>query len=472
MTTPIFDSIINGALSPMRAESASVPFATMANALRKLPEDLTGLERLIEQQLGQYIAFNFAAERAKFLGISVEEYHPLPSYKYPIKIEAFPEINETPEHRFFANIITAESRRVKLALAEYSVTAKADIDTRGEVRRTLEGLYHLSLQLKSVLHGQVIKYSLKQQMLTLYYEIAATYSYLLPEDKVEPFDDYYYQIFGKYPDVETKAAFDTARLLAKAQLTIEAGDIETQKSILPQFENNESLRPVAIWLKNSIFAESFCFSSQVPLDTDRGSRSLARAFQDTKKTEYNNIESKAKRIQQIETDIEVVSIIAGTGNDSVCAASLCLPWLRDLLQTTDELPGSGSSEDTILLNDGLRYKNMATKVEQIRDLYNFLIKENKIASDVDYTNFKRIFTGSYATPKIKWSGDFSELMAMFKQMNDDGVLVGPNKIWESVSLSFVRKDGNSFTAKQINGQHPSAKHYEFATKASNLLKAE
>ena len=309
-------------------------------------------------------------------------------------------------------------------------------------------------------------------MLTLYYEIAATYSYLLPEDKVEPFDDYYYQIFGKYPDVETKAAFDTARLLAKAQLTIEAGDIETQKSILPQFENNESLRPVAIWLKNSIFAESFCFSSQVPLDTDRGSRSLARAFQDTKKTEYNNIESKAKRIQQIETDIEVVSIIAGTGNDSVCAASLCLPWLRDLLQTTDELPGSGSSEDTILLNDGLRYKNMATKVEQIRDLYNFLIKENKIASDVDYTNFKRIFTGSYATPKIKWSGDFSELMAMFKQMNDDGVLVGPNKIWESVSLSFVRKDGNSFTAKQINGQHPSAKHYEFATKASNLLKAE
>lgn len=472
MTTPIFDSIINGALSPMRAESASVPFATIANALRSLPEDLTGLERLIEQQLGQYIAFNFDGERAKFLGISEEEYHPLPSYKYRIKIEAFPEINETPEHRFYANIITAESRRVKLALAEYSATAQADIDTRGEVRRTLEGLYHLSLQLKSVLHGQVIKYSLKQQMLTLYYEIAAAYSYLLPEDKIEPFDDYYYQIFGKYPDVETKAAFDTARLLAKAQLAIEAGDIETQKAILPQFENNESLRPVAIWLKNNIFAESFCFSSQVPLDTDRGSRSLARAFQDTKKTEYNKNESKAKRIQQIETDIEVVSIIAGTGNDSVCAASLCLPWLRDLLQTTDELPGSGSSEDTILLNDGLRYKNMATKVEQIRDLYNFLIKENKIASDVDYTNFKRIFTGSYATPKIKWSGDFSELMAMFKQMNDDGVLVGTNKIWESVSLSFVRKDGNSFTAKQINGQHPSAKHYEFATKASNLLKAE
>ena len=191
MTTPIFDSIINGALSPLRAESASVPFAEIANALRNLPSDLASLERLLEQQLGQYIQFNFAAEKATRLGISDEEYHPLPSYRYPIKTDAFPEISETPKHRFYARIIAAEATRVKLALAEYSATAEADIDTRGEVRRTLDDLYHLSLQLKKVLHGEVIKYSLKQQMLTLYYEIAATFIYLLPEENVESIDYQY-----------------------------------------------------------------------------------------------------------------------------------------------------------------------------------------------------------------------------------------------------------------------------------------
>ena len=72
MTTPIFDSIINGVLSPLRAESASVPFAEIANALRNLPSDLASLERLLEQQLGQYIQFNFAAEKATRLGISEE----------------------------------------------------------------------------------------------------------------------------------------------------------------------------------------------------------------------------------------------------------------------------------------------------------------------------------------------------------------------------------------------------------------
>lgn len=472
MTTPIFDSIINGALSPLRAESASVTFAEIANALRNLPADLAGLERLLEQQLGQYIQFNFAAEKATRLGISEEEYHPLPSYRYPIKIDAFPDISETPEHRFYARIIAAEAARVKLALAEFSATAEADIDTRGEVRRTLDDLYHLSLQLKSVLHGQKIKYSLKQQMLTLYYEIAATYIYLLPEDKVAPFDDYYYQIFGKYPDDEVKTAFESARLTAMAQLSIFSNDIEAQKAILPQMADIDNLQPVTFWLKNNLFAESFGFTSQIQLNTDKGARFLARAFQDAKSVEYAKIESKAKRLQKIEADIESLTFMAGKGNDSISSAAICLPWLKDRLIETDALPGSGSSEDIILSNDGLRYKDMASKLEQVRDLFDFLIKEKRIPADVDYTNFRRIFTGSYANPKIKWLGDFSELMAMFKTMNDGGALTNNDKIWEAVSRSFLRKNDAPFTAKQINGQHPSDKHYTFATQAANLLLAE
>lgn len=341
MTTPIFDSIINGALSPLRAESASVPFAEIANSLRNLPSDLAGLERLLEQQLGQYIQFNFANDRATHLGISEEEYHPLPSYRFPIAINAFPAISETPEHRFYARIISAECSRVKLALADYSATAKADIDTRGEVRRTLEELYHLSLQLKNVLHGQVIKYSLKQQMLTLYYETASIYAYLLPEDKVMPLDDYYYQIFGKYPDDEVKAAFESARMLAKAQLSIYANDIEAQKAILPQIVDIEPLQPMTFWLKNSLFAGAFGISGQMALDTERGARTLIRVFQDTKTAEYAGIEAKPERIQRIETDLETLSSITD-GADTSAAAS-CLPWLKEQLKNADAMPGPSTS---------------------------------------------------------------------------------------------------------------------------------
>ncbi len=345
MTTPIFDSIINGALSPLRAESASVPFAEIANALRNLPSDLASLERLLVQQLGQYIQFNFAAEKATRLGISDEEYHPLPSYRYPIKIDAFPEISETPKHRFYARIIAAEATRVKLALAEYSATAEADIDTRGEVRRTLDDLYHLSLQLKKVLHGEVIKYSLKQQMLTLYYEIAATFIYLLPEDKVATFDDYYYQIFGKYPDDEVKAAFESARLTAKAQLSIFANDIEAQKALLPQIVDIEPLQPITFWMKNSLFAGAFGISDQMALDTERGTRTLIRVFKDTKTAEYAGIETKPERIQKIETDLEMLSSITD-GADTSAAAS-CLPWLKEQLKSADAMPGPSTSNVSV-----------------------------------------------------------------------------------------------------------------------------
>ena len=321
MTIPIFDSIINGALSPLRAESASVPFAEIANALRNLPSDLASLERLLVQQLGQYIQFNFAAEKATRLGISDEEYHPLPSYRYPIKIDAFPEISETPKHRFYARIIAAEATRVKLALAEYSATAEADIDTRGEVRRTLDDLYHLSLQLKKVLHGEVIKYSLKQQMLTLYYEIAATFIYLLPEDKV------------------------ATRLTAKAQLSIFANDIEAQKALLPQIVDIEPLQPITFWMKNSLFAGAFGISDQMALETERSTRTLIRVFKDTKTAEYAGIETKPERIQKIETDLEMLSSITD-GADTSAAAS-CLPWLKEQMKSADAMPGPSTSNVSV-----------------------------------------------------------------------------------------------------------------------------
>lgn len=344
MTTPIFDSIINGALSPTKIEQAAVPYSSICQALTHLPNNVSQLESLLEKQLGKYVRFDFAEEKAAPLFIEGEEYHPIPNYKYTISINAFPIPDDSPMNRFYAKIINAQSYHVKLAIEEFSATAKADIDTKGEIKRTLEGLYHLSLQLKNVQDTEVINYSLKQQILSLYYEIAATYTYILPEDKIIPFDDFYYQIFGLYPSTKVKDVFNTAMLSAQIQISIFSNDYEAQKTFLHQIKHNANLLYMAIWLRNSLFAEKYSINTCKELNTERGARMLIRIFQDAKTSEYLETESKQKRIQMIETDLETISSITDINDTS--AASTCISWLKDQLRIAETMPGPSTIAGT------------------------------------------------------------------------------------------------------------------------------
>ena len=89
MTTPIFDSIINGVLSPTMIEQYSVPISRISHVLTRLPDSISQLESLLEIQLGNYVRFDFAEEKAAPLFISGEVYHPIPNYKYDISINPF-----------------------------------------------------------------------------------------------------------------------------------------------------------------------------------------------------------------------------------------------------------------------------------------------------------------------------------------------------------------------------------------------
>ena len=469
MTTPIFDSIINGALSPKKIEQAAVPYSIICQALTHLPNNVSQLESLLEKQLGKYVRFDFAEEKAAPLFIEGEEYHPIPNYKYTISINAFPIPDDSPMNRFYAKIINAQSYHVKLALEEFSATAKADIDTKGEIMRTLEGIYHLSLQLKDVRDTKVIQYSLKQQMITLYYDVAYSFCHILPEDKIEPFEDYYYTLFSSYPQNDISELFNTEKLKATIQNCILSNDdnISLHKDLLKQSIAHEPLHSLSVWLANYIVTETFFIKSEADISTERGSHNLSRHIIEQKTKEYAKTSSKSELIAKIENDIESIADLCESLPTS--APSLTIAWLQAQLQSADAKPGSSSTDFS--QRDGLIYKDLATKVEQIRDLFNFLIRENKIDAGTEYTNFKKVFSGHYATAPIKWIGVFSELMAMFKQMKEDGVFVTNDKIWDKVSKSFIRKDGTSFTATQIASQHPSASHKAFAKRASDLLTA-
>lgn len=469
MTTPIFDSIINGALSPKKIEQAAVPYSIICQALTHLPNNVSQLESLLEKQLGKYVRFDFAEEKAAPLFIEGEEYHPIPNYKYTISINAFPIPDDSPMNRFYAKIINAQSYHVKLALEEFSATAKADIDTKGEIMRTLEGIYHLSLQLKDVRDTKVIQYSLKQQMITLYYDVAYSFCHILPEDKIEPFEDYYYTLFSSYPQNDISELFNIEKLKATIQNCILSNDdnISLHKDLLKQSIAHEPLHSLSVWLANYIVTETFFIKSEADISTERGSHNLSRHIIEQKTKEYAKTSSKSELIAKIENDIESIADLCESLPTS--APSLTIAWLQAQLQSADAKPGSSSTDFS--QRDGLIYKDLATKVEQIRDLFNFLIRENKIDAGTEYTNFKKVFSGHYATAPIKWIGVFSELMAMFKQMKEDGVFVTNDKIWDKVSKSFIRKDGTTFTATQIASQHPSASHKAFAKRASDLLTA-
>lgn len=469
MKASIFDSIINGTLSPLTAEQKSVPMSEISQKLRKLPTDLQQLEILLTAQLGQYVDFSFDEEKACPLNLAGDEYHPLPEYRYPVNIQIFASIDDTPEHRFYSQIIEAEALRLKLALAEFSSTAKADIDTRGEIERTLEGIYHLSLQLKNVLHGQVIKYYLKQQMIRLYYEIAYTYGYLFQEDRICPFDDYYFKIFGSYPAEEVSSAFKSTELQAHIQHCIlsKDQDIDTHMDMLKQSLIFSQLKDISIWLSNYIFTEVFCINASFRIDTERGSRELYRFFCEQHKSSYGKAQSKSELIASIETDIESADSLC-IDSTIMTAASLTREWLSQQLHSAESTPGDHISNDVSIKN-GLKYKYLATKPAQIKDLYIFLVKEGKIENETDFTNFRRVFIGDFATTPIKWTGALTELMSMFKQMKNDGVFTSNEHIWENVCKSFIRPDGSSLTPKQIAAQHPTSAHKDFAIRASRLL---
>ncbi len=469
MKASIFDSIINGALSPLVADQKSVPMGEISQKLRRLPTNLHQLEILIADQLKQYVEFSFNEERACSLNLAGDEYHPLPDYKYPADIQIFGRIDDTPEHRFYSQIIEAEALHLKLALAEFSSTAKADIDTRGEIERTLEGIYHLSLQLKDVLHGQVIKYYLKQQMIRLYYEIAYTYGYLFPEDRICPFDDYYFKIFGSYPAEEVTSAFKSAELQARIQYCIisKTEDVDSHKNMLKQSLIFSQLKDISIWLSNYIFTEVFYLTASFRIDTERGSRELYRFFCEEHKSSYDKTQSKSELIASIETDLESADSLC-IDSTVITAASLTREWLTEQLHSAEDKQGDYTSRDVSIKN-GLKYKYLATKPTQIKDLYIFLIRGGKIEDGTDFTNFRRVFSGDFATTPIKWTGALAELMSMFKQMKNDGVFTSGDHLWEKVCESFIKSDGSSLTPKQIASQHPTSVNKDFAARASNLL---
>ena len=272
---------------PTPEPDEEIPYQQLANALSKLPQELTALEKLSITNLSQYVQFDFESERPICLAdIAPDDYTQIRQLYIPANINLEITQPTNPFSRFYHTIIKAEMARVKLALIKFAEVSKSDIDIRGAVKDTLtqinsyskaiinqshemtfmsfEPLREVSEQeLKQQTIDNNIYLVLKQYLIKLYFEIVLMFKSILKENDYQSFDDYIFQCFGNYPTTEQNNAYKYATLIQQAQTAIAENQSQQKNIILlaqlyKAIETSptaEPLKTVTVALENFVFLQ-------------------------------------------------------------------------------------------------------------------------------------------------------------------------------------------------------------------------
>lgn len=272
---------------PTPEPDEEIPYQQLANALSKLPQELTALEKLSITNLSQYVQFDFESERPICLAdIAPDDYTQIRQLYIPANINLEITQPTNPFSRFYHTIIKAEMARVKLALIKFAEVSKSDIDIRGAVKDTLtqinsyskaiinqshemtfmsfEPLREVSEQeLKQQTIDNNIYLVLKQYLIKLYFEIVLMFKSILKENDYQSFDDYIFQCFGNYPTTEQTNAYKYATLIQQAQTAIAENQPQQKNIILlaqlyKAIETSptaEPLKTVTVALENFVFLQ-------------------------------------------------------------------------------------------------------------------------------------------------------------------------------------------------------------------------
>jgi hypothetical protein len=105
------------------------------------------------------------------------------------------------------------------------------------------------------------------------------------------------------------------------------------------------------------------------------------------------------------------------------------------------------------------YVSFVRNSSAIADLFDSLIKNRFIGSDVNKRDFIRIFDNSQPNQQIKWIGTFSELVYFVKLLHSTHKFINPmgNNIWKVTSTLFVDKDGKTYDYLRFKGQKKPSK---------------
>jgi hypothetical protein len=266
MNLPIIQSILHGALRPNI--SSNIPFQTIARKFNNLPFNLAGIENLYKAELENYAMFDFE-KTIPINNIAPDNYTPIMEYTFMPNVELpFTNSQQTPQFSFYNTIVKAETTRIKLALLSFSLSAQSDIDTKQEVKETLQQIKSYTKSAADI--SDSIFQNLQTHLIKLYFELTLLFDVLITENDFTPFDDFFLDCFNQYPAIEQTNAFKAAKIIQQTQKQISKGlDSSEAQTLLSEFSQlltnqpqNTTITKVAIALENFIYLK--CNNQAIP----------------------------------------------------------------------------------------------------------------------------------------------------------------------------------------------------------------
>lgn len=232
MNLTIVQSILHGALRPNLVDN--IDFRHLANLFSKLPNTLYETENLFLNNFS-FLPFDFDNERPFNIGeIASDSYTSIMEEHIGKKLDLPLSPFSTPKEKFYRVIVEAEKFRIKLAIINYAIIQRSDIDTRKTTTDTLKNILQYAKQTSTA--NDNILTALRTQLTCFYVELAAIASPLLIQDRdYLSFEDLMFEVFQHYPeDIEV-----TVYQKFTESLKTKASIFHEEKTDLPSSEEYE-----------------------------------------------------------------------------------------------------------------------------------------------------------------------------------------------------------------------------------------
>ncbi|MBR5189680.1 MAG: hypothetical protein IKW17_05405, partial [Paludibacteraceae bacterium] len=204
MNLTIIQNILHGALRPNLTDNLN--FRELSNKFSKLPDNLSEIEALFLSNFPA-IQFDFENERPFSIDdIAPDNYTRINEdviYKHFVLPIPGP---TSPKEKFYNIIVDAEIYRIKLAISDFAIKQRSDIDTRRTIKETLKQILSYSKGIKA--DDDVILTTLQTKLACFYMELVSLGSTVMTENEdFLSFEDLMFEVFHHYPKDNEKTAY-------------------------------------------------------------------------------------------------------------------------------------------------------------------------------------------------------------------------------------------------------------------------
>lgn len=204
MNLTIVQNILHGALRPNLTDNLN--FRELSNKFSKLPDNLSEIEALFLSNFPA-IQFDFENERPNSIDDVFPDHYTRINEDVIYKHFVLPIPEPTsPKEKFYNFIVDAEIYRIKLAINDFAIKQRSDIDTRRTIKETLTQILSYTKGIKA--DDDVILTTLQTKLACFYMELTSLASSIMTENEdFLSFEDLMFEVFQHYPKENETSAY-------------------------------------------------------------------------------------------------------------------------------------------------------------------------------------------------------------------------------------------------------------------------